>query len=258
MNPISALPKERSDVAALRKLLDAAAHVVPSSRRCELRGPKGETIGLPESVFYLLKQVVDVMAQGDAITIVPVGRELTTQQAADLPNMSRQYLVRVLGEGKIPFRRTGKLFLSLRSAIRAWMSASAFSGWASRIRFRTRWVQYGHEVLGLKETEHVATPTDQRSINFRPPLADDSIAELAVIRSSGQRTRKVERFCRKCVAQARLELTQPGFRFLGRLHLGIHWFVMRMLSTTPLRVALFRVGSAERSPAETHDFSWHL
>src|SRR4051812_963165 len=99
MNPISALPKERSEVAALSKLLDAAAHVAP----CELRGPKGETIRLPESVFYLLKQVVDVMAQGDAITIVPVGREVTTQQAADLLNMSRQYLVRLLDDEKIPF-----------------------------------------------------------------------------------------------------------------------------------------------------------
>jgi excisionase family DNA binding protein len=107
MNPISALPKERSDVAALRRMLDAAAHV-PTAPRCELRGPKGETISLPASVFYLLKQVVDVMAQGDAITIVPVGRELTTQQAADLLNVSRQYLVRLLDDQKVPFRRTGK------------------------------------------------------------------------------------------------------------------------------------------------------
>src|SRR5687768_726970 len=108
MNPISALPRERSEVAALRKMLDAAAHVVTPAPRCELRGPQGETIRLPDSVFYLLKQVVDVMAQGDAITIVPVGRELTTQQAADLLNVSRQYLVRLLDDGKIPFRRTGK------------------------------------------------------------------------------------------------------------------------------------------------------
>ena len=108
MTPISALPTERSEVAALRRILDAAAHVVPAAPRCELRGPKGETIPLPASVFYLLKQVVDVMARGDAITIVPVGRELTTQQAADLLNISRQYLVRLLEDRKIPFRRTGK------------------------------------------------------------------------------------------------------------------------------------------------------
>lgn len=108
MNPITALPKERSEVDALRRILDAAALVVPAAPRCELRGPMGETIPLPASVFYLLKQVVDVMAQGDAITIVPVGRELTTQQAADVLNVSRQYLVRLLDDRRIPFRRTGK------------------------------------------------------------------------------------------------------------------------------------------------------
>jgi len=63
---------------------------------------------LPESVFRLLKRVVGVLASGDAIALVPVGKELTTQQAADLLNVSRQYLVRLLDEGRIPCTRTGK------------------------------------------------------------------------------------------------------------------------------------------------------
>jgi hypothetical protein len=52
--------------------------------KCQLVGPKGDSIPLPESVFFVLERVAEVMARGDSITVVPVGREVTTQQAADL------------------------------------------------------------------------------------------------------------------------------------------------------------------------------
>ena len=109
MTPVAAPPEQHAQVAALSKALERMVH--PPKRRapkCQLVGPKGESIPLPESVFYVLERVAEVLARGDSITVLPVGREVTTQQAADLLNVSRQYLVRLLDDGRIPFRKTGK------------------------------------------------------------------------------------------------------------------------------------------------------
>jgi excisionase family DNA binding protein len=106
MTPVSAPPEQRKAIARLSKLMELA-----HSRRlpgCQLVGPQGDVIPLPESVFYVLERVVEVLARGDALTVVPVGKELTTQQAADLLNVSRQYLVRLLDQRRIPFTKTGK------------------------------------------------------------------------------------------------------------------------------------------------------
>jgi excisionase family DNA binding protein len=110
MTPVAAPPEQRAGVAAMFKLLDKAAHSPRRARAaaCKLEGPSGESIAIPESVFYVLERVTEVLARGDSITIVPVGKEVTTQKAADMLNISRQYLVRLLEEGRIPYTKTGK------------------------------------------------------------------------------------------------------------------------------------------------------
>lgn len=109
MKPVAAPPEEQADVARLLKALgETARHRRRRAKTCALVGPQGEIIQIPDLVLVLLGRVAEVLARGDAVTVVSVERGLTTQQAADLLDVSRQYLVRLLDEGRIPHTKTGK------------------------------------------------------------------------------------------------------------------------------------------------------
>jgi excisionase family DNA binding protein len=103
--PVLARNEERSRIEQLEQLYDQDTLNQTGSVR--VVGANGVEIELPESILTLLRQVVHVLARGEAVSIVPVQRELTTQQAADLLNISRQYLIRVLDRGDIPFHKVG-------------------------------------------------------------------------------------------------------------------------------------------------------
>lgn len=69
--------------------------------------PSGDAIELPDTLYQILRQVVHHLTHDEAVSIVPVGKELTSQQAADLLNVSRPYLIQLLDQDKIPYRRVG-------------------------------------------------------------------------------------------------------------------------------------------------------
>ena len=71
-------------------------------------GHAQESIELPADVLALLVRILDVMASGRGVALVPEEIELTTMQAAEILRVSRPFLIKLLEEGKIPYRKVGK------------------------------------------------------------------------------------------------------------------------------------------------------
>lgn len=85
------------------------AHPTPTGRvrLCTDEDGAETQVVIPTVAFRFFVDVLTELANGNAVTVAPVHAELTTQQAADLLNVSRPYLIKLLDEERLPYRRVG-------------------------------------------------------------------------------------------------------------------------------------------------------
>jgi excisionase family DNA binding protein len=110
--PKTILPLEKEVEAAVQGQRELASLLSTKfeTQRIDIfdKEDKLHTLVLPTSALRLLVDILGELAIGNAVKVVPVHAELTSQEAADLLNVSRPHLVKMLEEGAIPFTKTGR------------------------------------------------------------------------------------------------------------------------------------------------------
>ena len=89
-------------ILASQKAGEAKLHLTDPKTR------KPVEITLTPAMSNLFLELLRHIGSGDAVTLVPIHQMLTTQQAADLLNMSRPYLIRLIEKGDIPHSMVGR------------------------------------------------------------------------------------------------------------------------------------------------------
>jgi len=106
----TSVPPSKADMELARasgqRLAPLARRGLPLTLRVRAAGQE-ETIELPVGAVRLLQAILEDMASGRAVTIVPQNAELTTQQAAEFLKVSRPFLIQLLEQKKLPFRLVG-------------------------------------------------------------------------------------------------------------------------------------------------------
>jgi excisionase family DNA binding protein len=87
-----------------------AAHISSNVQHLKIIEEDGseQDATIPAAAYRLFVDILTQMSQGNAVTIIPIHAELTTQEAADLINVSRPFLIKQIESGEIPHHKVGR------------------------------------------------------------------------------------------------------------------------------------------------------
>jgi len=105
--PETVLRAEPSELDRISALRDQIIAMLQGGDKAYLVGPGDERVELPPAAVEGLRVVVDALRLGQSVTFVSLGRDLTSQEAADMLRVSRPHLIKLLDRGEIPFDRVG-------------------------------------------------------------------------------------------------------------------------------------------------------
>jgi excisionase family DNA binding protein len=102
-------PPTEQDMALAQEASRTLAKITEPQRELRLvtDDNRHEMLSLSPLVLRLLQDALVHLSQGRAVTLVPHGAELTTQEAADYLNVSRPYVVQLIESGKLMARKVG-------------------------------------------------------------------------------------------------------------------------------------------------------
>lgn len=121
------LPSQEEVILARETSRKLAQSIEPEqimSFKIQSQDGKEVAMELPASAVRLLLDILEQMANGNAVTLTPLHAELTSNQAAELLRVSRPFLIKLLDEGEIPYRKVGRNRRILAKDILAYRQAN--------------------------------------------------------------------------------------------------------------------------------------
>ena len=99
-------------IASARQLSDLLQEQLTHGQSVQFKSQGGNgqdmVVRVEPKLAKLLAQVMDDLKDGNGLTFVPVSKHLTSQQAADILNVSRPYLIKILEGGALPYHKVGR------------------------------------------------------------------------------------------------------------------------------------------------------